>query len=183
MSTGATLADSGEWIADGPASIYTGVLGAKTSPIASMSLPNFDSFKAQFKGDLVTPSDPDYDQAIARWAANATRRAALVTYPKDAQDVSAVVKWVSANKIPFAVRGGGHSSTGASSAEDGVVIDLSRYFRGAKVNPEKKLAYVGGGAVWKEVDEAAIQHGLATVLMIPGVSVSLVLRLLSPVGQ
>jgi FAD/FMN-containing dehydrogenase len=128
-----------------------------------MSLPDLESFKAQFKGDLVGPSDPDYEQAISRWAANAIRRAALVVYPKDVQDVSAAVKWVSANRIPVAVRGGGHSSSGASSAEDGVVIDLSRYFCGTKVDPEKKLAYIGGGAVWKEVDEAAMEHGLATV--------------------
>ena len=128
-----------------------------------MSLPNIDSYKSQFKGDLVFPSDSDYDQAIARWAANAQRRAALVVFPKDAQDVCEAVKWVSANKIPIAVRGGGHSSSGASSVEGGVVIDLSRHLHGARIDPEKKLAFVGGGALWEEVDKAAIQHGLATV--------------------
>jgi FAD/FMN-containing dehydrogenase len=142
---------------------WSTITSKSSHPLALMSLPNFDHFKAQFKGELVSPSDSGYEDAIARWAANAVRRAALVVYPKDAEDVAAAVKWVSANKIPVAVRGGGHSSSGASSAEGGVVIDLSRYFRGAKVDPEKKLAYIGGGAVWKEVDDAAFQHGLATV--------------------
>jgi FAD/FMN-containing dehydrogenase len=128
-----------------------------------MSLPNFESFKARFKGDLVTPIDSDYEQAIARWAANAQRQAALVLYPKDEQDVSEAVKWVSSNKIPLAVCGGGHSSTGASSVEGGVVIALSRYFGEARVDPERKLAYVGGGAVWAAVDKAGMAHGLATV--------------------
>jgi FAD/FMN-containing dehydrogenase len=128
-----------------------------------MSLPNLESFKNQFSGDLVLPSDTDYDNAIARWAANAQRQAALVTYPKDAQDVSKVINWTSANKIPIAVRGGGHSSSGASSIEGGVVIDLSRYIRGVKVDPERKLAFIGGGALWRDVDQASIKHGLATV--------------------
>jgi FAD/FMN-containing dehydrogenase len=104
-----------------------------------MSLPDLESFKAQFKGDLVGPSDPDYERAISRWAANTIHRAALVVYPKDVQNVSAAIRWVSTNQIPFAVCGGGHSTSGASSAEDGVVIDLSRYFHGARVDPEKSL--------------------------------------------
>jgi len=43
------------------------------------------------------------------------------------------------------------------------VIDLSRYLNGVKVDPEKKVAYVGGGALWETVDRTAIKHGLATV--------------------
>jgi hypothetical protein len=54
------------------------------------------------------------------------------------------------------------SSTGASSS-DGLVIALSRYINYCRVDPDKKLAYVGGGALWRDVDNAAIEHGLATV--------------------
>ena len=43
------------------------------------------------------------------------------------------------------------------------MIDLSRYLNGVKVDPEKKVAYVGGGALWETVDRTAIEHGLATV--------------------
>jgi len=32
-----------------------------------------------------------------------------------------------------------------------------------RVDPTKKLAYVGGGALWEAVDKAGIEHGLATV--------------------
>ncbi|KAJ3005614.1 hypothetical protein NUW54_g4266 [Trametes sanguinea] len=31
---------------------------------------DFETFKSSFKGDLLTPDDPGYDQAIARWAKN-----------------------------------------------------------------------------------------------------------------
>ena len=43
------------------------------------------------------------------------------------------------------------------------MIDLSRYLNGVKVDPEQKVAYVGGGALWETVDRTAIKHGLATV--------------------
>ncbi|TEB04031.1 FAD-binding domain-containing protein [Coprinellus micaceus] len=52
---------------------------------------------------------------------------------------------------------------GASSVEDGLVIDLSRYLNQVRIEPDKRLGYVGGGCVWKTVDEAAIKYGLATV--------------------
>ena len=124
---------------------------------------NFEALKATFKGDLITPSSPDYEQAIERWAKNAIRKANLIAFVKDEQDVALALKYATTNKIPFAIKGGGHNVTGASSAEGGLVIDLSRYLNGAHVDPVEKLAYVGGGAIWEAVDKAAIQHGLATV--------------------
>lgn len=124
---------------------------------------SFDSFRQTFKGDLVTPSDADYNKAIARWAVNAERKAKIVAFVKDAADVSSALKYAKANNLPVAVRGGGHSASGASSTEGGLVIDLSRHLGGVRVDAEKKLGYIGGGAIWETVDKAAIAHGLATV--------------------
>ncbi|KAI9067669.1 FAD-binding domain-containing protein [Trametes sanguinea] len=124
---------------------------------------DFETFKSSFKGDLLTPDSPGYDQAIARWAKNAARRAAVVAFVKDADDVSKAIQYARQAKLPIAIKGGGHNPSGASSSEGGLVIDLSKYLNDAKIDPEKKLAYVGGGALWETVDKAAIQHGLATV--------------------
>lgn len=73
------------------------------------------------------------------------------------------------NNISFAVKGGGHNPSGASSVEDGICIDMSKYFDYANVDPEAKTVDVGGGALWKTVDNAAIVHNLA----LPGGTVSL----------
>ena len=124
---------------------------------------SFDSFSSAFKGDIITPTHPDYAAAIARWAANAARPAKIVAFVKDAADVAAALAYARAVKLPIAVRCGGHSASGTSSIKDGLVIDLSRHINTATVDPAKKLAYVGGGAIWESVDKAAIQHGLAGV--------------------
>ncbi|GJJ09905.1 hypothetical protein Clacol_004129 [Clathrus columnatus] len=88
-----------------------------------------------------------------------------VTYssPKDEEGISEAIKYLVGNNIPLAVKGGGHNPSGASSTEDGVVIDLSRYINHVNVDPELKTADVGGGALWEAVDETTIVHGLATV--------------------
>ncbi|KAG6828474.1 hypothetical protein H0H92_007840 [Tricholoma furcatifolium] len=124
---------------------------------------DFAAFKSQFKGDIVTHGEADYPAAIARWAANASRPAKIVAFVKNEQDVTLAIKYARESGLPIAIRGGGHSPAGASSVEGGLVIDLSRYLRGARVDAEKRVVYAGGGALWEVVDSKAIKHGLATV--------------------
>jgi hypothetical protein len=124
---------------------------------------DFTAFKNAFTGDIVTQTDPDYDKAISVWACNAIRRAKVVACVRSAADVVLAINYARANQLPIAVRGGSHNPFGASSSEDGLVIDLSRHLNTTRIDPDKRLAYVGGGAVWEAVDKAAIEHGLATV--------------------
>lgn len=124
---------------------------------------DFASFRKVFKGDIVTPSDADYGKAIARWASNAERQAKVVAFVKDAEDVVLANKFARDNKLPMAIRGGGHSHSGASSSEGGLVIDLSRHLNGVRVDVGRKLAFAQGGAIWETVNNAAIEHGLAAV--------------------
>lgn len=60
------------------------------------------------------------------------------------------------------VRGGGHSTSGSSSIDDGVVIDLSR-MRKVTVDPEAKTVKAEGGTIWEDVDVEAAKYGLAAV--------------------
>lgn len=62
----------------------------------------------------------------------------------------------------MAVCGGGHSTSGSSSTDGGVCIDLSK-MRTVEVDPEQKTITAQGGAIWADVDSAAGEHGLATV--------------------
>ncbi|KAF8060170.1 hypothetical protein FPV67DRAFT_1361638, partial [Lyophyllum atratum] len=86
-------------------------------------------------------------KAIARWAANAERRAHIVAFVKDADDVVLAIQYARANSLSIAIRGGGHNPAAASSSEGGLVIDLSRHINDAKIDSEKRVAYVGGGAL------------------------------------
>ncbi|KAL7947314.1 hypothetical protein V8C42DRAFT_317400 [Trichoderma barbatum] len=104
----------------------------------------------------------EYERLIARWANNAIRQAGVVAVPVLYEEVSKLVKFASDNKLELAVRGGGHSTGGCSSSEGGLVIDLSG-MRNVKVDKSSKLIIAQGGALWADVDNAAIEKGLATV--------------------
>ncbi|KAI5892434.1 FAD-binding domain-containing protein [Schizophyllum commune H4-8] len=120
-------------------------------------------FPPNFKGDIVLRGDPSYPDAIRRWARSAERQAAIVAYIKDSADTAIALAYARQHGLPIAIKGGGHSSAGASSVEDGLVIDCSRYMNYCHVDAERKIARVGGGATWETVDTAAYKHGLSIV--------------------
>lgn len=118
---------------------------------------------AGFTGELVTPSDPKYKASLTRFSKCAQKPAALVAYVQSTEDVSRVIQFATKNNVEFVVRGGGHNTSGSSSTNGGIVIDLSKHFRYVRVDVENKLGYVGGGTRWADVDAEAIKYGLATV--------------------
>ena len=130
---------------------------------SSFTMADIDAFRKALQGDVVTESDPGYEEAIQRWALNATRRAKVVAFVKHEADIALALAYAKTAGLRLAVRGGGHSPGGASSSEGGLVIDLSRYLNGARVDEKKKLAYIQGGAIWETVDKETIKYGLATV--------------------
>ncbi|KAL9128601.1 MAG: hypothetical protein Q9217_002766 [Psora testacea] len=119
--------------------------------------------KDKLRGSTVlTPDSEGYAESIKRWSDAVEKRAGIVVYVRSAEDISTCILFCRQNSVDFVVCGGKHSSSGASSSEGGLVIDLG-HMRGVKVDPETKTLRVQGGCIWKDVDEAAAPYGLAMV--------------------
>lgn len=58
--------------------------------------------------------------------------------------------------------GGGHSTSGSSSTDGGLVVDLTK-MRNVTVDYVNKTIKAEGGTIWEDVDYAAAKYGLATV--------------------
>ena len=112
------------------------------------------------RGRVITPSDSDYDDARAVYNAMHDRKPRAVIQCVDSADVIAAVAAGRDAHLDLAIRGGGHSVPGFGTVENGLVIDLSR-MNYVRVDPIKKVARVGGGATWGDVDHATYPFGLA----------------------
>ncbi|KAL2833892.1 hypothetical protein BDW59DRAFT_179512 [Aspergillus cavernicola] len=111
---------------------------------------------------IFTPHDEGYADALRRWSDTGAKPAAIVIQPTEVKDVVTALGWAQDHHIDLAIKCGGHSVSGTSSSNGGLVIDLSR-MKNVTVDTIKKTVTVGGGATWKDVDEAAAEHGLAAV--------------------
>ena len=114
-----------------------------------------------FSGAAIRPGDAEYDAARAMYNAMVDRRPALIVRPSSSADIRDAVAYARQQRLPLAVRCGGHSVAGVSTVEGGVLIDLSS-LKGVHVDPERGTAIANAGVLWGEYDRVTEMFNLAT---------------------
>jgi FAD/FMN-containing dehydrogenase len=117
--------------------------------------------RTSLTGDVLAPSDREYEQARLCFNLLIDRRPAAIARCVDADDVATALAFAQQHDLEIAVRGGGHNPAGHCAVDDGLVIDLSR-MRNVDVDPEACTAISEGGATWTDLDAATQAHGLVT---------------------
>ena len=117
--------------------------------------------KASLRGPLLLAGDAGYDEARRVLNPQFDKHPALVVQPTGAADVRSAVNFARERELLLAVKCGGHSYSGKSTCDGGMQIDLSR-FRGVRVDPTARRAYVDGGSLLGEIDHEAMALGLVT---------------------
>src|SRR5215203_4558811 len=115
----------------------------------------------RFQGQILLPEEGGYHQARQVWNAMVDRRPAIITRCASPADVAAAVGFARTRDLEIGVRCGGHSVLGLSVPEGGLMIDLS-LLRSVRVDPDRRRAWVAGGALLGDLDRAAQPFGLAT---------------------
>jgi FAD binding domain/Berberine and berberine like len=113
-----------------------------------------------FRGELIRPGDPSYDEQRKVWNGSIDRSPAAIARCATAQEVVDAVELARESGLPTAVSAGGHSFPGLSTCDEGLVIDLSKMKR-IEVDPEERTARVEAGVLLGELDAATQAHGLA----------------------
>jgi len=129
----------------------------------------YDALRVQLgptNAEILTPASLGYEESIKRWSDTCEKKAvslhflymnlssvsaayavltqAAVVRPTSADEVSVIVKFSAAHRIPFVVCGGGHSTSSASASEGGIVIDLCK-MRNVSVEPTAMTVAAEGG--------------------------------------
>lgn len=112
-------------------------------------------------GAVIAPSDVGYDEARRAWNAMVDKHPALIAQCADPADVATAIAFGRGKGLEIGVKCGGHGILGDAVPEGGLMIDMSP-MGSVRIDPDQRLAYVGGGALLGDLDRASEPYGLAT---------------------
>lgn len=114
-----------------------------------------------FTGRVLRPGGDAYQEARTLFNSMIDTRPAVIAQCTTPAQVAEALRFGRRHGLEIAVRAGGHSVSGMSLCEGGLVIDV-RSMNRIEVDPQRRTARVGGGCTWSQVDRATQEHGLAT---------------------
>ena len=118
-----------------------------------------EELQTQLRGSALGAEDPGLAEVREVFNAMHEGRPGVAVSCSGTADVADAVNFAREQGLTVAVRGGGHSIAGLSAIEGGMLIDLAP-MRGVHVDPDRRLAYVQGGALWGDVDRETQRFGL-----------------------
>jgi FAD/FMN-containing dehydrogenase len=141
-----------------PSEIHAVKLGGTATSIEAAALRELAD---SLDGQLLLKDDFGYDGAREIWNGMHDRHPAVILRAHSTADVVNAVNFARERELLLAVKGGGHSWPGHSTADGALMIDLSA-MNEVTVDPVSRRAKVGGGALLYDLDFASMRHGLAT---------------------
>jgi hypothetical protein len=146
-----------------PTSRVDADIDAVTGDGRHVTLPSADvaELANALRGNLVLRGHSAYDPARRVLNRQMDKYPALVVQPRGVADVKLAVDFARASNLLVAVKCGGHSPSGSSTCNDGLLIDLS-LLRGVRVDADRRIAHVAGGSLLGDLDHEAMARGLVT---------------------
>ncbi len=111
-------------------------------------------------GRVVLPGDSDYDAARVGWNRTVDSRPGLVLEATGLRDVLAAVRVSRHRGVDLAVQATGH---GTLTPADGQLLLKTTAMARVVIDADRRLARVGPGATWHEVNAATTRHGLGSL--------------------
>ncbi len=113
------------------------------------------------RGNLLLPGHEAYEEARRVLNASIDKHPAIIVQPKGMSDVKNAVDFARESSLLVAVKCGGHSPSGKSTCDGGMMIDLS-LLRSVRVDPDRRVAQVSGGSWLGDMDHDTMNFDLVT---------------------
>lgn len=120
----------------------------------------FDSedLRAQVRGMVLFADDPGFGTACQGFNLAVAHQPDLVVRPHGPEDVAAAIRYAQRSRLEVHVQATGHGF--GEPAAGGLLIHTAE-LNAVAIDPDRRRACVGAGALWADVIEAASPHGLA----------------------
>ena len=113
------------------------------------------------RGNLLLPGHEAYEEARRVLNASIDKHPALIVQCKGSADVKNAVDFARESDLLVAVKCGGHSVSGKSTCDGGMMIDLTT-LRSVRVDLKSRIAHVSGGSLLADMDHDTMAFGLVT---------------------
>lgn len=148
------FADASTALADLPGKTLTG-------GIATVRGADIKDLAASMRGQVLIAGQDGYDQARRVWNAMFDKRPSIIARCASPSDVMRAVTFAREHQLLTAVRAGGHSVSGKSTCDGGMMIDVSP-MQSVRVDPKARVARVEGGALLAHLDRETRAFNLVT---------------------
>lgn len=91
-----------------------------------------------------------YKDSVRHYVDSSSEVASIAVQPGNEEDLSKIIQCIAKYRVPFAVKGGGHSMVPGFSSTTGVQISMVR-FNKVVYNSSDETVDVGAGCLWDEV--------------------------------
>ncbi|MEV0462942.1 FAD-dependent oxidoreductase [Nocardia tengchongensis] len=118
---------------------------------------SFENLRTAIRGGVILPGDADFDRAAQPWNTAVAQSVAAVVEVADAPDVAAVLEYARQTGRTVVTQPTGHGATG--DIDDAILVRTTR-FNSIDIDAEQRVARVGSGVKWGQVQAAAAAHGL-----------------------
>lgn len=115
-----------------------------------MNTADINRLAGRLSGYLLQPGDPGYDSAISIDNGRIQFRPGVIIFPRVVNDVRLGIKFAAEQKVPFSVKGGGHSAAGYCLNAGGVVLDM-RMLNARHFDPRTETVTMGMGVIWYDI--------------------------------
>lgn len=135
------------------------VPSASTSTSPRSEKIDYASIPASLRSGSIAPDQPGYDRVRSTYMQPGTP--GLVLMASSADQIADGLAFVQKQDVPFSLRAGGHGSSGLSTNDGGIILDVSRINDITVINEATRRVRIGTGATWGMVAQALAPHGLA----------------------
>jgi FAD/FMN-containing dehydrogenase len=111
-------------------------------------------------GVLIESGDARWDTARAAWNLAVDQRPAAVAVPASADEAGAAVRAAADRGLRVVVQNTGHGA-GRVVVDDGALLLRTGGLTDVAIDPDRRVARIGGGVQMGDLVEAAAEHGLA----------------------
>ena len=118
---------------------------------------------SRLQGRLLLARHEGYEEARRILNPSFDKRPALIAQVTGTADIRAAVEFAAEHSLLLAVKCGGHSFSGKSTCDGGMMIDLSP-FRNVRIDPKARTARVTGGSLLALLDHESMAYGLVTTM-------------------